>query len=166
MAQLLASHPATIGKPYSPMQAPDLTDPVAIAEDLLERTGAAMMAGDFDQFAKYFHLPQQVETFETVSLLETEMDLRTVFDAVRTYYQMKGVTRMVRRCVSAAFNDAMTVASTHETRLLHGSQFVQKPFPAFSTIAFVNDGWKVTSCSYAIDDAPEHNRALSKLARV
>ncbi|NJN06068.1 MAG: hypothetical protein HC814_06480 [Rhodobacteraceae bacterium] len=49
---------------------------------------------------------------------------------------------------------------------MNGAQFVQKPFPAFSTIAFMDDSWKVTTCSYAIDDAPEHNRALNKLARV
>ena len=146
------------------MPLPPLTDPVAIADDLLEKTGAAIMEGDFKEFSKYFHLPQHLETFDGRSLLRTKMDLRTVFDAVRTYYQVKGVTRIVRRCISAAYKDAMTVTSTHETRLLNGAQFVQKPFPTLSTIAFIDDVWKITSSSYAIDDAPEHNKALNKLA--
>jgi hypothetical protein len=58
------------------------------------------------------------------------------------------------------------VNSTHETRLLNGAQFVQKPFPTFSTIALIDDRWKVISSSYAIDDAPEHNKALSRTAKV
>ena len=45
---------------------------VEISEELLEITGAAMLASDFDAFVQYFILPQYVETFEGHVLVATQ----------------------------------------------------------------------------------------------
>lgn len=135
---------------------------VEISEELLEITGAAMLASDFDAFARNFILPQYVETFEGHVLIATKEEFRLIFDAVRTHYQLKSVTQIVRRCVSAEFKDDSTILATHETRLLNGAQLAQKPFPAFSILNLVDGRWMIKSCVYAIEDAPEHNNALMK----
>jgi hypothetical protein len=133
-----------------------------VAEYLLERTGEAIMSGDFALFETYFCLPQTIETFEGSCLVTTRDELKVVFDAVRTYYEVKGVTQLSRRCVAADFKDAESIASTYETRLISGAQIVQKPFPAFSTLKRVDGEWRIASCIYAIEDSPEHNKALTR----
>jgi hypothetical protein len=135
---------------------------VEISEELLEITGAAMLASDFDTFVQYFILPHYVETFEGHVLIATKEEFKLIFDAVRMHYRLKGVTEIVRRCVSAEFKDDKTILATHETRLLNGAQLAQKPFPAFSILHLDGARWKIKSCVYAIEDAPEHNKALMK----
>ncbi|MEL7211591.1 MAG: hypothetical protein AAGK92_02945 [Pseudomonadota bacterium] len=140
---------------------PERTSPKDISNDLLERTGAAMLSGDFDAFADCFELPQEMDTFHGRNLVETREDLRAIFDAVRQYYRSMGVTGMARHCVEAAYVDPDTVQATHQSRLLAGAELVLTPYPALSVLKQRGGVWRVASCQYAISDAPDLNDALA-----
>ena len=132
-----------------------------VSEHLLERTGRAIMAGDFAGFAACFALPQEIDTFVGPRKIETLEELEATFKDVGRHYRSLGVTQLVRHCVDARFRDEDTVESTHETRLLNGDILAQAPFPVFSILKRTDEGWKIASGQYAIADAPAHNAALN-----
>jgi hypothetical protein len=136
-----------------------LTDPCAVSEYLLARTGEAYMVGDFDSFAACFALPQWIETFKGRSLIATPDELQALFNAVRSNFYRLGVTDLVRRCVAAEFRDPDTIEATHETRLLSGARLVQPSYPCFSVIKRTEQGWLVAGGQYAIQDALEIDTA-------
>lgn len=132
-----------------------------VSEHLLERSGTAMLSGDFDTFASCFELPQEMDTFHGRNLVETRDELRTIYDSVRQLYRSHGVTDMARHCVEAVFVNADTVRATHQARLLSGTELVLGPFWAMSVLRRDGDVWRVASCQYAINDAPDLNDALA-----
>ncbi len=136
-----------------------------ICEDMLARTGAAIMSGDFHSFLSCFHLPQKMETFSGYRMIETADDLRAVFDGVRKYMRDKGITRMVRRNINANFQDADTIVAMHETRMLRGTFLAQPTYPSFSVLRRMNGVWKLTDTIYAIKDSAEHEAALTRSKR-
>ena len=136
-------------------------DIITIANDLLERSGHGMMAGDFDLFAGCFHLPQYFETFSGPQCVETLQDLRALFDAVRDYYESIGVESLIRRVIHAEWKEPDTFEYVHEARLMRGTTVLQEPYPVFSTVKLTDDGWKVVGASYAIVGSPRHEKALS-----
>ena len=127
-----------------------LTDPRAVSEYLLARTGEAYMTGDFDGFAACFALPQWIETFKGRRLITSPDELQLFFNEMRSQFCRLGVTDMVRRCVVAEFRDPYTIEATHETRLLAGAQLVQPCYPCFSVIKRTGQGWQVADGQYAI----------------
>jgi len=139
-----------------------LTTAKDVSEHLLDRTGTAMMADDFDAFAECFAVPHEIHTFEGHHLLETRADLREVFDRVRAYYLRENVSDMVRHCVSAEFRNEKTVAAVHESRLVSGDRLVQDPYSVLSIICFVEGTWQITRSDYAIDNPKALVQALAK----
>ncbi|SEM75177.1 hypothetical protein SAMN05216227_100236 [Pseudorhodobacter antarcticus] len=131
-----------------------------VAEYSLEQTGIGLMSGDFDLFAPHFLLPQYVKTFDGKRLLQTREDVRSVFDAVRAHFNKLQVTLLSRTCISAEFQDADTVFSTHETRLIARDVMVQQPYPVFSVLRRVGGVWLVADSEYAIVEAPWHSKAF------
>ena len=139
----------------------EFKNPKDVSNDLLERTGAAMLEGDFETFADCFELPQEMDTFHGRNLVQTREELRAVFDAVLQYYRSMGVTEMARHCVEAEFVGPDTVQATHQSRLLAGTELVLTPYPALSVLKRKDGVWRVASCQYAISDAPDLNDALA-----
>jgi len=131
-----------------------------ISEDLLERSGASLVQGDFETFADCFLLPQDMETFEGRRSIETRDQMREIFEAVRQFHQRSGVTELVRHCVEAEFRTEDIVEATHESRLVAGERLIQRPYPVFSVLKRVDGVWRVASSQYAIVDAPGLNQAL------
>lgn len=132
-----------------------------IADDLLFRTGRAFDFDDPVDVSDCFILPQYVETQLGSRLIESEEEVRNSFASVRKYYLDNDVADVVRTVVSAEFLDPDTIGSTHVSRLLRpGGVLFRAPFPTYSIIRRTKKGWKIASCSYAILDAPDHNRAL------
>lgn len=132
-----------------------------IAEDLLYRTGKAMSADVFDWVCECFDLPQIVETLDGKSLIETEDDLLRIFRNLRQYYAKHNVTDVARTVVTAEFIDAETIGMTHAAQLMRpGGEVFRAPYPVYSILRKFGEVWKIAGCSYAILDAPEHNRAL------
>ncbi|KPP92530.1 MAG: Serine/threonine protein kinase involved in cell cycle control [Rhodobacteraceae bacterium HLUCCA08] len=136
-------------------------DPRDIHQLLLDVTGRALMAGDFDAFARHFTLPQQIDSFEGLLLVKDSDQLRVVFDGVCAHYRSHGVTEMVRTSTEAAYQGADKITCTHESRLYRGETLIHAPYSAFSVLVRTGDGWKVSFSQYAITDAPDLNAALA-----
>lgn len=133
-----------------------------ISIDLLERTGAGLMSGDVSGFLSCFHVPCFVETFDGKRLLNSKLDIEDVYNSVRDYYRAHNVTDLIRECISAEFKTHETIYNTHITRLMRDDEVLfRRPFPVFSILRLLDDGWKITYSQYAIEDAPKHNKALS-----
>ena len=135
-----------------------------VAEDLLARTGQALVSGDFDAFAACFLLPNEIELFDGTNRVETIEDQRAIFDSVRAFHARQGVTQMVRRCVEADFLDADTIATTHVASLLRGNELLQPTYPVYSIVRRVDGVWKIAHGKYAIANSPELDRALAAKA--
>ncbi|QJF50197.1 hypothetical protein [Roseobacter ponti] len=135
-------------------------DPVKISDDLLEKSGAAIMAADFDAFRPHFAVPQKLETFDGQRWIDSPEVLEEVFRDIVTYMRTTGVTDLIRHCVEASYKGPATIVTTYETRMLRGTELIQRPFPGFSVLRFSSDGWQVSGCVVAIADAPEYSRAL------
>ena len=137
------------------------SEAVEIADELLYRSGTAAVTRDFSAFYDCFNLPHVLETAEGRWVMETEDEIRQVFDSVCDYYSSNNVTNVVRTVIKAKFIDQNTIGSTHVSRLLQSEgQTFRKPYPTFSILKNTKVGWKVASCSYAILDSPGHNHAL------
>lgn len=132
-----------------------------IADDLLYRTGQAMSSGNGDQFSECFSVPHMMETPEGARVLASEDAIRSVYDCVRSYYDLNGVTEVVRTVLSAEFLGPDLVGAMYVTRLIQEGQTpFRNPYPMYSILRRLDGAWRVTTCSYAILDSPEHNRAL------
>lgn len=133
-----------------------------IADELLFKTGKALISGDFDSFRGCFGLPHLIETEGGRRLLKTEDDLREVFEDVRRYYEADGITDVARTVVEARFLNADTIGSTHVTRLLKpDGPILRNPFPVYSVIRRHGHlDWRIMTSVYAILDCPAHNAAL------
>ena len=133
-----------------------------IADELLFKTGKALIAADFDGFSACFGFPHIIETEKAHRVLKGNDDLRTVFDDVVRYYVNKGVVDLARTVVEAGFLNADTIGSTHVTRLMQAKGIVlRKPFPVYSIIRRHGHlDWRIMSSVYAILDCAEHNAAL------
>lgn len=146
---------------YGSHMTPEFDTAEDIAEYFLDRTGTALMTGDFDLFASCFLLPQKMETFQGRRDIETLSDLREVFDGVTLHFKRKNATQLERHCIEARFRDPDTVVSTHMSRLVSGSSLVQKPYPVMSVLKRVDGIWQISDSMYAIEDEESHARALS-----
>ncbi len=139
---------------------PDSLPACAVSEMLLEETRLALLAGDFDAFARHFLFPQVIETFEGRHRLNSRAELRAVFEAVCAQNRVIGLTDMVRTCIAAEFKDPDTIEATHVARLLSGTRLLQEPHTVFSILRRVGGTWKIASSQYAMREASPLRRAL------
>ncbi|MEM1374254.1 MAG: hypothetical protein AAGF78_07725 [Pseudomonadota bacterium] len=136
-------------------------DAVRIAEQVLDLTGSALLARDFDAFRACFSVPTMVETFEGRRTLGTEEDLRTAFDGVCAHYHGLAMTDLVRRVIAAEFDGAEAIRTTHECRVLSGQNLAQAPYAVYSRLERDGRAWRIKESIYVIDDAPIFTHALS-----
>lgn len=135
---------------------------VDIHQEILDRTGTAMMTGDFAAFRVCFTLPTVFETFETRREVTSEAELRAVFDRVTENRRVQRVQDMARRCIMAEFRDPETIAATHETRYIYIGNILAPVISAGFSVLRLQDGlWKVASSQYSVDGDNALNRALS-----
>jgi len=133
----------------------------AVSQELLDRSGVGLMRNEYATFRSCFLLPTTVETFEGVRTIETEDELRGVFDAVGRYFRSIGVTHLARHCVSATFKAPDVIWATHETRLVcHGTNLPREPYPTFSVLRDTPEGWRVAHSTYAIEGTHQHSEAM------
>lgn len=133
----------------------------AIAENLLHRSGTALLGSDFDSFAACFEFPNDVETFNQRKTVETAQELRVIFDNVLLHFRRTGVTSMERHVLEAHRRDPDTVSCTHISHLLNGPNLLQRPYPVFSLLNRGQDGiWRITYGTYGISQEPETEKAL------
>lgn len=139
----------------------DLTEAVAITQELLDITGAAILSGDFVSFCDCFSLPTVFDTFEGRVRLDTVADLEARFKKVRAHYASLNMTDHVRHIVSAEWFDSRTIHATHQGRVLSGNMLMQAPYTVFSILKNTGTRWQITVSQYAIPDSDQHNAALT-----
>lgn len=133
----------------------------AIAEDLLVRTGKAMMDGDADTFLSCFTLPQMMETTTGRHLVTSLAELHCIYRNMVAFLDRSGVMEMHRTIVAAEFRDADMIVSTHVARLISRNGYPRRsPFPVQSVLRRMEQHWKIASSIYVILDSDEHNEAL------
>ncbi len=133
-----------------------------IAEAILEVTGEALMSGDFDALAAVYHVPQIMLTMAGPIHMETPEDLRRAFDGTLQHFKGLGVTELVRACVAAEYTSPTRIESTHVTELVKNGERLNEPFPVFSVLEKIGDGWSVTRAEYALEETNAWALALGR----
>ena len=122
-----------------------------ISEDLLQRTGEALMTGDFAKFAACFALPHVIETFEGSQNLETQDDLLNVFRSARRQIVRSGANALERQCLDAKFVAEDRLETRHNSRMMNGPTLVRASYPVFSVVIRLNGQWLIKSGIYAVE---------------
>lgn len=122
----------------------------SISEMLLERTGQALLTGDFEAMAQCFTLPLVHATLEGVTVLRTREDLEVLFGNVRSHFRRIGMTHMIRFCVAAEYAGPDRVNATHETHLFNRSVRLAEPFRVMSELVRIGGEWRIASSNYAV----------------
>ncbi len=133
-----------------------------ILEELVAATGTAIMQNDFESFAGKFSLPLLVTTLSGERRLHNQEELEGSFVRVIEHYELSGVERMERTCISGEFFGAECVVGVHETRLYRENYLVQSPFRVRSILIFQSEEWKIRETNYSIDDSLRYIRALTE----
>jgi len=136
-------------------------DPKDIHQDLLDRSGEALMTGDFELMKGCFALPQGFSTFDGERVVETHEQLEAVFHDVRDEYARKGVTRLIRTVIAAKRVSAHQIQATHMAHLFAGNTRITKPYPVFAVCQWTGSEWRVASSDYAVEPGTNHSRVLS-----
>ncbi len=138
---------------------PPETDPVVVADMMLRVTEAAYFSGDFETFATWFHLPQTVGTFDGDRRLETEADLRAVFDAMLAHFKAVGVIALRRKVLAARFIAPTVVEATFAAQYILRGHVLSEETVGHGHLRYVEGQWKIAESHYASPD-PEITRAL------
>lgn len=131
-----------------------------ITTEFLDRSGLAFVNGDFEAFRECIALPYELETFQGKRTVDSEDELKSVFDAILMHHRKTGVTQMARNVLEAVHRDENTILATFETRLLNGTILTQAPYPVFAIIIHDGESWKTNCMTFAIEDSPDHNSLL------
>lgn len=132
----------------------------AVTERILDATGKAMLAGDFETFRSYFLLPHFISTLDRKITLETEDEMHATFLKVREDYLRKQVTELIRYCDVAEFRGNDRIEAMHTTHLMSGNRRVVEPYPSFAVMKRVSGVWRVSSSQYALEKTTSVGRAL------
>ena len=131
-----------------------------IAGHLLDVTGDAMSLGDESAFLAAFDVPHEIDTGLDSTVIRSYAELSALFGRLRSHWRSIRIDRMERRCLAALALDADTIVQVHQTRLLRDGRAVQPAFKSLTTLRRHDHGWRVANGSYALQDRPEHSRAL------
>lgn len=148
-----------IMQPPAPPNTPEQA--TAICYRQLERTRQGIVNGDFEIFATCFHIPCLSSTMNGQITLRTMRALRMQYNNVREYYQSKQITDLVRRVISAEFRTPQKIHMTYESWILSGAMLVDRYSPAFSVLDLIENRWRCTHTSYAVDRSEKLDAALS-----
>ncbi|KIN61956.1 hypothetical protein Z946_812 [Sulfitobacter noctilucicola] len=133
---------------------------LGVQEMILEETGKAMLANDFDAFAHCFALPHTIETPDRKTVLKTRAALQDVFDLVLEDYRKRGVTNLIRICEIAEYRGPLRIEATYMTHVMSGNLRVLDPYPSFCVLELIEDRWQISASQYALDKATTVGRAL------
>lgn len=127
---------------------------------ILEKTGKALLSGDFETFAQCFALPHTIDTPDRKTTLKTLGALRLMLFKVVEDYRDRNTTDIIRFCEVAEFKNLTTIEATHISHVMAGDHRVMEPYPGFSVIKYIDGRWQLTSTQYAVDNETNVGRAL------
>lgn len=130
-----------------------------VSQALLDITGDALMADDFDAFAAVFQTPQHMATMAGPIYMETPEDMRRAFDEMHKHLRGIGATHMVRKCVAAEYKTPTRIEATHTCETLKDGKRLSGPYPGFSVLEKIDGHWKVTGSEYALE--PNDGQAMA-----
>ena len=133
-----------------------------IADDLLYRTGLALVNGQFTGSEDCFVLPQMIETTEGARVLREPGDVVQLFQRVRDFLEKSAVKDVVRTIGDAEYIAEDAIESVHVARLVQADgQHLRAPYPVYSLLKRCADRtWRIAHTSYGIIDSRAHNEAL------
>lgn len=134
--------------------------PLQVMNDTSRASGNAIMNNDFRAFARIFHLPHHIGTFEANTTLQTREDLEGVFSPVSKRFAILRTTRLVRRCIAAQRKARGLINAAHTTRVLSGSCQVGETSSVFSVLRLLGPRWRCISWQYAFADELKPSEAL------
>ncbi|WP_439122668.1 hypothetical protein [Marivita sp.] len=117
---------------------------------LLDMTKAAYFANDFTLFARAFMLPHEHVTLQGFAVLETEEDLRMLFDRMQAEFQRLEVDNIARQLISAEFVTPHNILATAVTQLFSNGVLANQPFAVQSTLLRCGQHWRIATANYAI----------------
>ena len=133
-----------------------------ISEAILEITGEALLSGDFDAFAAVFHVPHYMATMAGPVYMETQDDMRRVFDQMRVYFNEAGITQLNRKVTEARYVSDDAIESTHVSEILNPDGRPRGDYPVFSVIEKIDGVWKVVRSEYVLEPETGQAMAISK----
>lgn len=131
-----------------------------IATALVDRTGLALMADDFETMHRHQILPQPIETFEGRKFVTTTEQMRRIFFSLRSHHKAMNVTQIRREVTTARFVDAENIDTVYFSYLYSGQTLVQEPYPSYAMLRRVEGEWKFAYCMYGVTDMAAHRAAL------
>lgn len=152
---------------YTPQHDFSALDPEGadvIAECILSATGVAILAGDFDGFARHCDFPLELETFDGSETLRNADALRVRFQAVHKYYANQGVEDLHRSCLSAEFDADQNLHSTHVSHMLVAGTIDHQSVYGYTRFRNVRGAWRIFAMQYAVSAEDAMSKALSQQA--
>lgn len=144
------------------MRAGSISDATEVASNLLEATGSAMQGGDFDGFARCFHLPTTLATIDGLRHLETSDQIKLTFDQIRAHYSEIGLEHLDRWIAAALFDGPNLIRSCHVTRFIDDNgQVLKAPVAALARLERIDGGdWRISGTQYTVHRDSDYGRAL------
>ncbi|KHQ54299.1 MULTISPECIES: hypothetical protein [Mameliella] len=135
-----------------------------IFQDMLDRCGEAMLAGDMAGVLRWFTIPNTVESFEGRRVLGTVEETRDLFRTIMARQRELSITHMIRKVTHAEFRDADTIRATHETRYIHhGTVLSEAPHVGLSILHRYPDCWKVHHAQFTVAGRNPLNSAIQRV---
>lgn len=128
---------------------PEFASALEVHEMLLEVTRQAYLDRDVDAFASRFHLPCEVNFFDTSLRLSARADVAEFMMSMRIFAGDNDAVSLVRLSVSADFLDLNTIATTHLSYVVANGQLLDDPWHCHSVARRFDGRWKFTSSDYA-----------------
>jgi len=125
---------------------------VKIAQMALEGTDVAINEGNFLAFLQHFEIPHLMEINGKTETLSTVAHLKEVFDRFREHLWTNRVTTIERHIISAGYIGQNSIHTTHETRLVSGSQLIAEAYPVYSVLQNISDHWQIVSSKTEFPD--------------
>ncbi|MEM9432790.1 MAG: hypothetical protein AAGA12_02620 [Pseudomonadota bacterium] len=131
-----------------------------IYQDMLDRIGQAYFDDDFDYIRRVIFVPHTFVTFESTYVMETETDLRKMYDNLRVHFRSQNIDTYHRVCHAAEFKSSTLIEGMHVTHMLSDVQQVEDSYPVRSFLKCVDNVWQVFCSDNAITEDGWHSRAL------
>ncbi|MGP6089528.1 hypothetical protein [Antarctobacter jejuensis] len=134
----------------------------AVASGLLEATGATLRSGDFDAFARCFHLPNTLATIGGIRRLSNQQEMKQAFDEIRAHYDALDLGLLDRWIAAALFDGPDLIRSCHVTRFIDRGGAVTRPTVAALGRLERRDGgdWRISGTQYSVHQDSDYGKAL------
>jgi hypothetical protein len=105
-----------------------MSEAMAIYQDLLDRMGEALVAGDADTFVRHVFVPCEVRTDSETILIDSDAKSRQHFAKFHQALMAQGTDAYTRIAKSAVFDGSDCIHGRHETIITSKGKLVAPRF--------------------------------------